>query len=133
MSMEDAVRAQHNFEDRLAKFQAEIDEFMRLSFRELDVRQHEVAMARLIDFMDETTGNSERLDQMFKGLLLKRTYDRRKAGDKPSFFSTIFIKRYYKVNDFIKWKFRYPMPLTENLAHDLAAGNHESTRNLQQQ
>jgi hypothetical protein len=132
MKMEDIVREQHALEDRIADFRRQIDEFLRLAFRELDVRKHELAMAKLVDRMSEAASEATRIDDLFKGLLLKQTYQRRKAGEKPSFFSTFIIDQNYDVDRFVKWQFRYPIPLTEELAQDWAAGNAESTRKLLQ-
>jgi hypothetical protein len=128
MKMEDIVRKQHELEDRIARFQEQINEFMRLSFRYLDTREHEIAIARLYDLMTEATDDATRIDHMFKGLLLNKTYSRRKAGERPSFLSRLAPS--YGLGAFIGWQFDYPIPLTEQLAHDWAAGNAESTRRL---
>ena len=128
MKMEDIVRKQHELEDRIARFQEQINEFMRLSFRDLDTREHERAMALLYDLMTEAADDVTRIDHMFKGLLLKKTYSRRKAGECPSFLSRLAIP--LGMQAFIAWQFDYPIPLTEQLAHDWAAGNAESTRRL---
>lgn len=129
MTMEDIVRKHHQLEDRIARFQQQIGEFMNEAFCSMDTRSHEIAMARLYDMMTQATDEAIRIDHMFKGLLLKKTYSRRKAGEKPSIFSR-FWHNGCTVNKLIKWKFAYPIPLTESLAQDWADGNSDSTRRL---
>lgn len=129
MKMENMVRKQHELEDLIAHFQKQINRFMELSFYSLDIRQHEIAMARLCDLMAAAPDENARIDSMFKGLLLKKTYSRRKAGERPSFLLRL-SEAPYEMETFITWRFDYPISLTEPLIHEWAAGNTESTKRL---
>jgi len=131
MTMEDIVRQRHALEDRIKEFQGQVDRYLKLAFRDLDIREHEIALARLFDLMNAAVNDADRVDKMFKGLLLTTTYERRKKGEKPP-----FITKLYKPDGgfglyaFVNWQFRYPIPLTEQVARDWAAGDMDSTRKL---
>ena len=124
--MEEIVRRRHELEDRVNNFLHQIDR-CATEVRTMDTRDIEICMAKLYDLMSQASHEADRLDRLFKGLLVKSVYDKRLAGEKhkcgfwsaPSFPERI-----------IDWQFKYPIPLTETLANEWGSGGVSSVRKL---
>ena len=126
MSMEEIVRKRHELEDRVKYFLAQIDR-CATEIRTLDTRDIEICMAKLFDLMSQATSESARLDNLFKGVLVKSIYDRRISGEKPkrSFWRGISWPEVI-----INWEFQYPVQLTESLANEWGSGGEANVRKL---
>lgn len=126
MSMEDIVRERHKLEDRVTRFLAQIDDLVGRT-RTMETRDIEVCMAKLYDLMTAATDESIKLDRLFKGLLVKSIYDKRKSGEKMR--SSFWNGRAFPP-EIVDYKFAYPVPITENLANEWGAGGSGSVRRL---
>jgi len=126
MSMEDIVKQRHDLEDRVNLFMAQID-VCATRVKTMETRDIEICMARLYDLMAQASDEAARLDRLFKGLLVKSVYDKRKAGEKKkgSFWAGIG-----QLDEIVNWWFQYPIPLTETLANEWGQGGGNSVRKL---
>jgi hypothetical protein len=127
--MEDVVRERHKLEDRIEAFRQQIDRFLDLCMI-MEVRNMETCMAQLYDLMSQATNEADRLDKLFKGKLLKSAYDKRKSGQRGSFWRKFSHGSvwYFEITN---WDFSYPVLLTEELATEWGdAGGSTVTRLL---
>jgi len=126
MSMEDIVKEKHEFEDRVNRFLTQIDKCTSRAMT-MTTRELEICMARLYDLMIQASDETLRLDLLFKGLLVKCVYDKRKAGEKQKYH---FWTDSSWPNEIVKWRFQYPVPITEALANEWGQGGSSAVRKL---
>lgn len=75
MTIETAIRERHAFEDRVRIF-------LELASVMTD-REIEIALARLVDMLNEDRNEASRTNISLKGELLKAYFDLRRQGSKP--------------------------------------------------
>ena len=114
MSMEDLVRERHALEDKIRAFIASIEQF-RKDARRMELRDLEIAMAKLVDAIDQATDESKRLDFCFKGILAKSVYDASRVHGpvKLGFFAGLSAGPAPWPESIVQWYFGYPFPLSE--------------------
>lgn len=126
MSMEEIVKKRHELEDRVKYFLTQVDRCVS-RIKTMETRDIEICMARLYDLMMEAKDEATRLDNLFKGLLVKSVYDKRKSGDKKKL---ALLQGSAWLEDIINYEFEYPVPITETLANEWGHGGEPSVRNL---
>ena len=127
MSMEEIVRQKHEFEARVNRFLKQVRDYSA-DCKAMKTRDMEICIARLYDLMSQAAGEAERLDELFKGFLVKRAYEKRKAGEPYSAWRNFWSRPLFNPENMVRRQFDYPVPLTEELASQWATGNAEAIR-----
>jgi len=127
MSMEEIVREKHAFEVRVNHFLKQVRDYS-VDCKAMKTRDMEICMARLYDLMAQAREEAKRLDHLFKGYLVKKAYDKRKAGEPYSAWRNFWSRPLFNPENMVRRQFDYPVPLTEELASQWATGNAEAIR-----
>ena len=126
MSMAELVRQRHALEDRVNRFLTQCDDCTS-RVKTMDTRDIEICMAVLYDAMVAARDEETRMDRLFKGLLVKSVYDRRKSGENRR---VLFWFITPAPTEIIQYKFAYPVPITETLANEWGKGGAQSVQKL---
>jgi len=124
--MVDIVKKKHEFEDRVNRFLTQIDECSSRAMT-MTTRELEICMAKLYDLMVLASDETSRLDLLFKGLLVKCVYDKRKAGESRKY---PWFGGYSNPDEIVLWRFQYPVPITEVLANEWGQGGSSAVRKM---
>ena len=128
MTIEEQIRRKHQLEDRMRLFLREVQDY-RNGAMGLNLRKVEIAMARLADSIQQHPDSPDHLDKLFKGTILKSVYDAKRAGCKPSILDFVFVGS-ASISWYLKYKFSYPVPLTEETISSWAQADEVSAIKL---
>lgn len=122
MTMEKLIRERHELEDRVRRFVGQVQQYRREASL-MDVRSLEILMAKLVDLINASSNEQNRIDFQFKGLLLKQEYDAKlnSIPVKRGFFRRAFDPT-LPMKTMIHWNFKYPLTLTESSINEWSRG-----------